>query len=160
MCSKFISFIFCDFAVGVPVRLSRLLSWKPSSSSWCEAGGQAAAGGMPETECTAEVVDIIVIIAIITITKLTIGYLWPTKNSFNLSLAVFDPFEPCFIVCPCGWHFCRVKAADFPHTVFWEKWFLRLKKISRDIFSGFNSTSQNFAPQDPTLVMIWSLWLC
>ena len=46
---------------------------KPSSSSWCEAGGQAAAGGMPETECTAEVVDIIVIIAIITITKLTIG---------------------------------------------------------------------------------------
>ena len=33
-------------------------------------GGQAAAGGMPETECTAEVVDIIVII---TITKLTIG---------------------------------------------------------------------------------------
>ena len=33
-------------------------------------GGQAAAGGMPETECTAEVVDIIVIITII---KLTIG---------------------------------------------------------------------------------------
>ena len=33
-------------------------------------GGQAAVGGMPETECTAEVVDIIVII---TITKLTIG---------------------------------------------------------------------------------------
>ena len=29
---------------------------------------------------------------------------------------------------------CRVKVADFPHTVFWERWSLSLKKFNRGIF--------------------------
>ena len=180
MCSKFISFIFRDFAVGVPVRLSRSLSWKPSSSSWCEAGGRLR----PE-ECRRQSA----------LQRLSTSSLsspspnWPLANFdqqkiplkkgtfsqqtlslalFNLSLALFWSIlsfiwaiwtlliakKTLFVL--AGDIFVGSKWQTL-RTQYFESNGFRDRKNWTGTFSGFNSASQNFAPQDPTLVMIWSL---
>ena len=160
MCSKFISFIFRDFAVGVPVRLS---SQDNCHESHHHPRGVRRGGRLRSEECRRQSA----------LQRLSTSSLsspspnWPLANFdqqkiplkkgtfsqqtlllalFNLSLALFWSILSFIwaiwtlliakknIVCPCGWHFCRIKVADFTHTVFWKQWFPGSKKLNRDIF--------------------------
>ena len=182
MCSKFISFIFRDFAVGVPVRLS---SQDNCHESHHHPRGVRRGGRLRSEECRRQSA----------LQRLSTSSLsspspnWPLANFdqqkiplkkgtfsqqtlslalFNLSLALFWSIlsfiwaiwtlliakKTLFVL--AGDIFVGSKWQTFRTQYFESNGFWDRKNWTRT-FSGFNSASQNFAPQDPTLVMIWSL---
>ena len=162
-CAANLYLIFRDFSVGVPVRLSSSLSWKPSSSSWCEAGGRlrpeecrrqsalqrlsTSSSSLPSSPSQNWP------LANYDQQKIPLIYPWPFLIHFKFYMDHLNLVSLCVLA---GDIFAESKRQTFRTQYFERNGFWDWKKINRDIFSGFINMSQNFAPQDPTLIMIWS----
>ena len=180
MCSKFISFIFRDFAVGVPVRLS---SQDHCHESHHHPRGVRRGAGCGRRQSALQRLS--------TSSSSSPSPNWPLANFdqqkiplktgtfsqqtlllalFNLSLALFWSIlsfiwaiwtllnaKKTLFVLAGPWHFLQGQSGRLSAHSILREMVSEFEKIQQGHFRGFDSTSQNFAPQDPTLVMIWSL---